>query len=161
MMKILILLIVLLALIGGGAFGVSIFAPTLLPPPVAAIMGVELPEVDEDVKPEVPIENTALIDVEPITIPLFTDNNVDRFLIIHVFLVVETGPNVAFVNQQMTRIVDAIITHTHALAALDVDPGIEDRAFLKERLLEKIGESIGEGYVIDILFQNLFERPLG
>lgn len=159
MVKIVVILALLFALVGGGAFGLSMFAPGLLPAPVAGLMGVEVPETDEPAEPQRP-ENTSLIDVEPITVPLFTEGTVDRFLVIHIFLEVESGPDVAYVNQQMTRIVDAIITHTHALAALDVEPGIEDRAFLKARLLEKIAEVIGPGYVVDILFQNLFERPL-
>ena len=159
-MKIIVILVVLLALAGGGAFGLSVFAPNLLPPPVAAIFGVEQSEEPVEEEPQRPT-NTTLVDIEPITIPLFADGDVDRFLIVHLFLEVESGPNVLYVNGQMTRIVDAIITHVHALAVLDVDPGIQDRAFLKERLFEKINETIGDGYVVDILFQNLFERPLG
>jgi len=159
--KLIIIVVGLLLLAGGGTYGVSMFAPGLLPAPVAAMLGAAPPEDGEamDAEPEKPTD-TALIDMDPITIPLFADGDVDRFLVIEIFLEVEAGPDVLYVNGQMTRIVDAIITHTHALAALDIEPGIQDRAFLKARLLAKIQEVIGDGYVVDILFENLFERPL-
>ena len=111
----------------------------------------------EEKKPE----NTALIDVEPLTIPIFEDGDVNRFLVMDILLEVEAGPKQAYVTQQMPRIIDTILTHVHALAALDIEPGIADRQFLKERLLAKLDEVIGKDYVLNILFQNLFERPLG
>lgn len=159
-MKILIILVVLLVLLGGGVFGLSSFAPHLLPPAVLEIMGIELPESDEPAEDPKP-ENTTLIDIDPLTIPIFEDGDVSRFLVMDVLLEVEFGEKQAFVNQQMPRIIDALITHVHALAALDIAPGIADRQFLKERLLAKLDETIGKGYVVNILFQNLFERPLG
>lgn len=159
-MKIVIILVVLLALAGGGLFGVSSFAPNLLPPALQQLMGIEVAESDEPAEPALP-ENTTLIDIEPLTIPIFEDGDVSRFLVMDVLLEVEFGDKQAYVNQQMPRIVDALITHVHALAALDIAPGIADRQFLKERLLAKLDETIGKGYVVNILFQNLFERPLG
>lgn len=159
-MKIVIILVVLLILVGGGVFGVSSFAPHLLPPPIRDLMGIEVAEPDESAEPAIP-ENTTLIDIDPLTIPIFEDGDVDRFLVMDVLLEVEFGDKQAYVNQQMPRIIDAMITHVHALASLDIAPGISDRQFLKERLLAKLEETIGKGYVVNILFQNLFERPLG
>lgn len=159
-MKIVIILVVLLVLIGGGVFGVASFAPDLLPPPVQAMLGIEVETPDEPIEEKKP-ENTTLIDLDPLTIPIFEDGDVDRFLVMDVLLEVEFGEKQAYVNQQMPRIVDAMITHVHALASLDIAPGIGDRQFLKERLLAKLDETIGKGYVVNILFQNLFERPLG
>ena len=37
---------------------------------------------------------------------------------------------------------------------------MNDRAFLKERLLVKAEEIIGPDIIIDLLFVNIFERPL-
>ncbi|MCR9073041.1 MAG: flagellar basal body-associated FliL family protein [Alphaproteobacteria bacterium] len=159
-MKIVIILVVLLVLAGGGLFGVASFAPGLLPPPLQALMGIEVAETEEPAEAVRP-ENTSLIDIDPLTIPIFEDGGVSSFLVMDLLLEVEVGEKQAYVNLQMPRIVDAIITHVHALAALDIAPGISDRRFLKDRLLAKIDETIGEGYVVDILFQNLFERPLG
>jgi len=158
--KIVIILVVLLMLIGGGVFGVATFAPDLLPPPIRSALGIEIEESDEP-REQVRPENTTLIDLDPLTIPIFEDGDVDRFLVMDVLLEVEFGENQAFVNQQMPRIIDAMITHVHALASLDISPGISDRQFLKERLLAKLDEVLGEGVVVNILFQNLFERPLG
>lgn len=160
--RVIIIIVVILALLGGAMFGLAHFMPGVLPPALATLLGA--PPEDEgphDMVPEVHPQDTTLVDIEPITLPLFTDGEVDRFLIIHLYLEVRTGPDVASVNQLMTPIIDAIITHTLALAALDIEPGIKDRDFLKQRLQEKIDQTIGEDLVVNILFQNLFERPLG
>ncbi len=156
-MQIVIILVVLIALAGGGVFGVSMFAPNLLPPPVAALLGVAPPEGEEEqVKVEAPI-STVLVDIEPVSIPLFRDGIVDRFLIMHALL--ECRPeDQALVTQNLPRIVDSIITYVHALGALDIEPGIKDRGFLKARLIVKLNELFGRDVVLDLLFQNLFER---
>ncbi len=60
----------------------------------------------------------------------------------------------------MLRIIDTFITYIHALNALDIEPGVNDRAFLKQRLLVKAEEILGEGVVVDLLFVNIFERPI-
>lgn len=159
-MKIVIILVVLLALAGGGLFGVASFAPDLLPPQVLALMGIELPEPTEPVEETKP-ENTTLIDVDPLTIPLFENGDVSSFLVMDILLEVEFGEKQNYVNQQMPRIIDTILTYVHALASLDIEPGISDRQFLKERLLAKLDETVGKGYIVNILFQNLFERPVG
>jgi flagellar basal body-associated protein FliL len=162
MVRVVIIIVAILALLGGGAFGVAHLMPGVLPPAISTLLGVPPEdEVGKDHVPEIHPQETTLVDIEPITIPLFTDGEVDRFLIIHLYLEVRTGPDVGTINQLMTRIIDAIITHTLALAALDIEPGIKDRNFLKERLKEKIDQTVGEDLVVDILFQNLFERPLG
>ena len=159
-MKFVVVIVVLLVLLGGGLFGAITFAPGMVPAPIRDLLGVEYVEPEAPAEAPRP-ENTALIDMDPITIPIFEDGDVDRFLVLHMLLEVEVGDNQAYVNTQMPRIIDAIITHVHALASLDIAPGIADRQFLKERLIAKLDETIGEGYVVDILFQNLFERPLG
>lgn len=156
-MKIVVILVVVLLLVGGGTFGAATLAPGMVPAPIRNILGVEYVEPDPNQRPE----NTTLIEIEPLTIPIFENGDVDRFLVIHVLLEVESGEKQAYVQANMIRIVDMIITYTHALASLKIEPGIGDRQFLKERLLAKMDESIGKGYVVDILFQNLFERPLG
>ncbi len=159
-MKLVIIIVVVLVLLGGGLFGAITFAPDLVPAPIRNLLGVTVEEPAEPTEPPPP-ENTALIDMEPLTIPIFEDGDIDRFLVIHMLLEVEVGDSQAYVTAQMPRIIDAILTHVHALASLDIEPGIADRQFLKERLLAKLDETIGNGYVVDILFQNLFERPLG
>ncbi|GHD47617.1 hypothetical protein GCM10017083_18200 [Thalassobaculum fulvum] len=157
-MKIVIIIVALLALIGGGGFAAVTFAPSMVPVPVRTLLGIEVSqeEMEAAAKPSV----TTLIDIEPITIPIFENGTVDRFLVMHVLLEVEPGEKQAYVNRQLPRLIDMFITYTHALAALDVAPGIQDRQFLKERLLAKIDETIGKGYVVNLLFSDLFERPL-
>ncbi len=130
----------------------------MVPIPVRNLLGIEVSqaEIEEAAKPK----STTLIDIEPLTIPIFENGTVDRFLVMHVLLEVEPGEKQAYVNQQLPRLID-MFTYTHALASLDIAPGISDRQFLKERLLAKIDETIGKGYVINLLFSDLFERPLG
>ncbi len=158
-MKLVVIIVVLLALLGGGGFAAVTFAPTMVPIPVRNLLGIEVSqaEIEEAAKPK----STTLIDIEPLTIPIFENGTVDRFLVMHVLLEVEPGEKQAYVNQQLPRLIDMFITYTHALASLDIAPGISDRQFLKERLLAKIDETIGKGYVINLLFSDLFERPLG
>lgn len=159
-MKIVVIVVALLALLGGGTFAAVTFAPALVPAPVRDLLGVEVPEIDPDAPAPRPT-NTTMIEIEPLTIPIIQGGAVDRFLVIHVLLEVESGEKAAYVTAQLPRIIDLFITHIHALAGLNIAPGIADRQFLKERLLAKIDETIGKGYVVDMLFSNLFERPLG
>jgi flagellar basal body-associated protein FliL len=135
------------------------FAPSMVPIPIRNLLGVEVTEA-EQIEADRP-KNTTLIDIEPLTIPMFENGEVDRFLVMHVLLEVEPGEKQAYVTAMLPRLIDMLITYTHALASLGVAPGISDRQFLKERLLAKIDETIGKGYVINLLFSDLFERPLG
>ena len=159
-MKIVIILVVVLALIGGGVFGVATFAPGLLPPAVLGMLGIEPPPVDEEPEVEERPSNTSLIDMEPMQIPLFRDNDVDRFLILHILIEVRPGRDFDIVNSRLLKLIDAFITYIHALNALDIEPGVNDRGFLKERLMVKAEEIVGPGVIVDLLFVNVFERPI-
>ncbi|MEC8792466.1 MAG: hypothetical protein VXX53_01585, partial [Pseudomonadota bacterium] len=53
------------------------------------------------------------------------------------------GPGEAVIQAKIPYILDAYITYIHALAALDIKPGVADRQFLKERLLVKTKEIVG------------------
>jgi hypothetical protein len=77
----------------------------------------------------------------------------------HILVEVRPGPDADLVNQKLLRLIDTFITYVHALNALDIEPGITDRAFLKSRLLVKANEVLGEGILVDLLFVNIFERP--
>lgn len=158
-MRIVVILVVLLALVGGGVFGLSMFAPGLLPAPVLALLGKE-PPVDDKPKVTERPKQTVLIDLEPLSIPIFRNGDVDRFLVMHILIEVRPGEDQEKVNRNVVRIIDAYLKYVHALSALDIKPGIEDRAFLKQRLMTKTEEIVGEGIVVDLLFQNIFERPL-
>ena len=158
-MKIIVIIVVLLALVCGGGFAMVTFAPSMVPVPLRNMLGIDVSEAEQTASDRP--TNTTFIDIEPLTIPIFENNTVDRFLVMHVLLEVEPGEKQAFVNAQLPRLIDMFITYTHALAALGVAPGISDRQFLKDRLLAKIDETIGKGYVLNLLFADLFERPLG
>lgn len=159
-MKLVIIVVVILGLIGGGVFGTAMFAPALLPPAVLTMLGQEVPPEPEksDITPRP--EDTVLIDLEPLQVPLFRNDDVDRFLIIHILVEVRPGEHADLVNKNILRIIDTFITYIHALNALDIEPGVNDRAFLKSRLLVKADEILGEGVVVDLLFVNIFERPI-
>ena len=92
-------------------------------------------------------------------IPLFRDNKVDRKLFMHILIEVRRGKDEKIINDNLVRIIDSFLTYVHALNALNIKPGVNDRAFLKERLLVKAEEIIGPDIIIDLLFVNIFERP--
>jgi hypothetical protein len=138
-MKLVIIGVVLLALVAGGLFGVAKFAPTMLPDTVLRMLGQPIP--DRTVVKEERPKQTVLIDLEPITVPLFKDGDIDRFLVMHILVEVRPGPDQAKVNENLV-------------------PGISDRAFLKQRLKVKAEEILGQGVIVDLLFQNIFETPL-
>lgn len=155
----------ILALVGGGVFGVSMFAPDLLPNPVREILGHDMEKIRAEQEAAAALAATqrpaitALVDLEPITVPLFKDGDIDRFLVMHIL--VEVRPeDQPYVARNIVRLIDAFIAYTHALATLEIKPGIDDRDFLKSRLMAKSTEILGEGIVVDLLFQNIFERPL-
>jgi len=57
-------------------------------------------------------------------------------------------------------LIDAFISYIHKLNALDIEPGLGDRGFLKERLMVKAEEIVGVGVIVDLLFNQIFERPI-
>jgi len=125
-MKLVIILVVVLALIGGGVYGTALFAPRALPAVVLTTFGMEVPEPiipDPNERPE----QTVLIDLEPLQIPLFRNDDVNRFLIIHILVEVRPGKDADLVNKNLLRLIDAFITYVHALDALDIKPGVNDR----------------------------------
>ena len=153
-MKLVIILVVVLALIGGGVYGTALFAPRALPAVVLTTFGMEVPEPiipDPNERPE----QTVLIDLEPLQIPLFRNDDVNRFLIIHILVEVRPGKDADLVNKNLLRLIDAFITYVHALDALDIKPGVNDRAFLKQRLIVKAEEILGKGVIVDLLFINI------
>ena len=90
MIRILIIIVVAIALLIGGVFGTATFAPNLLPNIVLELLGIEPSKeknIPQPVKPG-PLE-TILIDLEPMEIPLFRDNKVDRKLFMHILIEVK------------------------------------------------------------------------
>ena len=160
MVRIIIIVVAILALSVGGIFGLATFAPGMLPNALLDILGVEAPEEESEpvsVRPN-PLD-TALVDLEPMQIPLFRDNKVERSLFMHILIEVRRGSDEKLINDNLIRIVDSFLSYVHALNALNIQPGVNDRAFLKQRLLVKAEEIVGPGVIIDLLFVNIFERP--
>ena len=157
-MKIFVFLMLLIMLAGGGVFGLAVLSPGLLPPEVLTMLGRDVPLPEEKVKER--SAETVLVDLEPLSIPIFRDGQVNNFLILHMLIEVLQGPDADLIELKKVRIIDAILKYVHAFSSLEIKPGIEDRSFLKERLLLKIEEVVGEGVVVDLLFQNVFERPI-
>ena len=100
-MKLIIIIVVLLALLGGGGFAAVTFAPTMVPIPVRQLLSIEVS--DEEIAEAAKPKNTTLIDLDPLTIPIFENGTVDRFLVMHVLLEVEPGEKQAYVNRQLPR----------------------------------------------------------
>ena len=150
---------VLGALVGGGVFGLSQFALGILPAPVRDMLGIVYVEPVVAYKKRPPNE-TVLINLEPMSLPMIRDNDIDRFLVLHILIETLPGQNAEKINQNLLRIVDGIITYVHALSALDIKPGLEDKTFLKQRLMAMLEGIVGEDVILDLLFQNVFERPI-
>jgi len=161
MIRIIIIIVVLITAVLGGGFGIVTFAPGFLPNPILNFLGVALPAEEKVANPKVrpSATETVLIDIDPLQIPLFRDGAVDRSLFMHIMIEVRRGADADLVNKELIRIIDSFLTYVHALNALDITPGVNDRAFLKERLLVKASEIVGPGIIVDLLFVNIFERP--
>ncbi|MBI1778871.1 MAG: flagellar basal body-associated FliL family protein [Proteobacteria bacterium] len=146
-MRLLILLVVLAAVLGGGGFVAWTFYR-------APLQGV----VENLLKAKEPPSLQLLL--EPVTVPLFKDGQPDRFLILEMVLVVAGPEGLQTATRLRPRIVDAFVLYLHALAQLSIEPGLTDLDFVKQRLLIVCERVTGPGVVRDILFKNAFERPL-
>ena len=161
MIRIIIIILLIIAIAVGGIFGVATFSPSLLPSPILTLLGIELPPQEKPRKNSArpSASETVLIDIKPLQIPLFRDGSVDRSLFMHILIEVRQGPDADLVNKELIRIVDSFLSYVHALNELNIKPGVSDRAFLKQRLIVKAEEIVGEGVIVDLLFVNVFERP--
>ncbi|MDC0158913.1 hypothetical protein OAI47_04120 [Rhodospirillaceae bacterium] len=161
MIRIIIIVVALIAISVGGVFGMATFTPNLLPNAILNFLGVTVPVEEKEAEPigRPSAKETVLIDIDPLQIPLFRDGTVDRSLFMHLMIEVRRGPDADLVNNNLIRIIDAFLSYVHALNALDIKPGVNDRAFLKQRLLVKAEEIVGPGIIVDLLFVNIFERP--
>jgi flagellar basal body-associated protein FliL len=161
MVRIIIIIVLVFAIAVGGVFGVATFSPSLLPSPILTLLGIELPPQEKTRKNSIrpTAAETVLIDIKPLQIPLFRDGSVDRSLFMHILIEVRQGPDADLVNKELIRIVDSFLSYVHALNELNIKPGVSDRAFLKQRLLVKAEEIVGQGVIVDLLFVNVFERP--
>ncbi|SRR5258708_6053184 len=146
-MRLLILLVVLAAILGGGGF----VAWSLYKEPLQGA-------VQNMLKAKEPPSLQLALD--PITLPLFKDGQTDRFLILEMSLVVAGPEGLQTATRLRPRIVDAFVLYLYALAQLSIEPGLNDLDFVKERLLIVCERVTGPGVVRDILFKNAFERPL-
>jgi flagellar protein FliL len=146
-MKLLFILVVLAALLGGGGFA----AWTFYRAPIEA-------KVTEMLKPKEP--PGVPLPLDPITLPLFKGGQPERFLTIEMTLICAGNDAMLRVKGQIPRLVDAYIQYLHSLANLRIRPGFEDLDFVKDRLLNVSAQVAGPGEVRDILFRNAFEKPI-
>lgn len=146
-MKLLFVLVVLLALLGGGGYAAWTFYREPIETKVAEMMKPKEP-------PPIPLP------LDPITLPLFKGGQPDRFLTLEMTLICAGNEAMLRVKGQVPRLVDAYIQYLHSLANLRIRPGFEDLDFVKERLLNVSAKVVGEGEVRDILFRNAFEKPI-
>ena len=146
-MRLVILLVVLAAVLGGGGYA----AWTFYREPLKGA-------VEKMLKPSEP--PSLKLDLDPITLPMFKDGQPDRFLIMEMTLVVAGPEGLQTATRLKPRIVDAFLLYLHALAQLSIEPGLSDLDFVKQRLLIVCERVTGPGVVRDILFKNAFERPL-
>jgi flagellar basal body-associated protein FliL len=146
-MRLLILIVILGAVLGGGGYAAWTFYREPLRGAVENLLKAKEPP-------------SMQVAMEPITVPLFKDGQPDRFLIVEMALVVAGDEGVLTATRLKPRIVDAFLLYLNALSQLSIEPGLSDLSFVKERLLIVAERVTGPGVVRDILFKNAFERPL-
>jgi flagellar basal body-associated protein FliL len=146
-MKLIVILVVLVGVLGGGGFAAWTFYRAPLEEAVKEMM-----------KPKEPPSMQHPLD--PLTLPLFKNNQPDRFLTLEMVLVVAGQQGVNRVKSLQPRLIDAYIQYLHSLAALNIKPGFDDLDFVRDRLVIVSNEVAGPKVVRDILFKNAFEKPL-
>lgn len=152
-MKIVIILVVLLALIGGGGFAAWTFMPEVVRP----LLGMDVPAGMEKPKPPPP---TSVIDLEPMVLPLFENGTVRRFFVMEISVEVYQPDGPVQLQRQLPRLQDAYLVYLLSLQSKGMGPGQVDLEFLKERLLKVTRDVLGPNVVHDLLFKNVFERPV-
>ncbi|GAB4187315.1 MAG: hypothetical protein OHK0024_27810 [Thalassobaculales bacterium] len=144
------ILVVLLAVLGGGGFA----AYKVFPEQVGGF-------VAEMMKPKPKEIITDIIDLDPINLPVFEGGTVRRFYVIQISLETyrDNGGSDS-VRAQVPRIVDGFIKYLTALQERNLRPGFGNLDFMRERLVKVATEIVGPDKVKNVLFQNVFERPL-
>jgi flagellar basal body-associated protein FliL len=163
MIRIILIVVALIVVLGAGIAGVSMFAPELLPDFARSALGVqtEEPVVEEKPTGPPPIDERTMIELAPLTLPIFKNGELSTFLTMDILIITDQGEGMEQVMSRLPYIRDGVISYVHALSALEISPGIEDREFLKERLFAKIQEIAGKENVFGILFRNIFEVKPG
>ena len=163
MVRMIIIVVVFAVAVAAGLVGVSMFAPSLLPAFLQSALGVAPAEEVVEEKPAgpLPLKERTTIELVPLTLPIFKNDQLKTFLTLDILIITDKGKGMETIIQRLPYIRDGVISYVHALSALEIKPGIEDRQFLKDRLLRKVREIAGEEYVIDILFRNIFEVKPG
>ena len=140
-MKIVIILVVLLAMIGGGGFAAWTFFPDM-------------------VKPMLGIYPEGVVNIDPLIMPIFEDGTVRRFLVLELSFEVYQPNGGLIVQSQLPRLQNAFLTYILSLQANGLNDKLTDLRFLKDRLMRVTTDVVGPGVVHDILLKNVFERPV-
>lgn len=95
------------------------------------------------------------VDVPPMVVNLRSPDGVARYLKIHFMLV--PGPNAAELDKQLPRVLDSYQSFLRELRPEDL-AGSAAVFRIKEELLSRANEALGEGSVEDVLIQDLIQQ---
>lgn len=151
-MKKAIVMILLLAVLVGGAIGAM------------AAMGVGPfgklpPKKEEAVAPQpAPPAEPVLIEMETVAVPLIRGNDVPRQIFLRVQLSVEPAKK-AEVTQQLPRLQDAVLRSLHDYLPMTVrDSALPDATLIKRHLQVVADKTLGAGMVKEVLVDGVYER---
>jgi flagellar basal body-associated protein FliL len=147
--KIFIILIVVIILIGGGG--------------LAALKSMEIgpfaPEDELSKEEAAKKEPSIFIDVEPLLINVFQDNQVITVIQIVIKLETRGKDNASFVNQQLPKITDTLLQDLHSFIprVMKNEDAKLDVFVLKKRLTLIVHKLLPEREVYDVLIQSVSE----
>lgn len=148
-MKIFAILIALLIMLAGGGFSVLKYME----------IGPFAPEEDIAEDTVISDEPAIFIDMEPLLINIFQDNQVATTIQIQVKLETRGKDNASFVNKQLPKITDALLQDMHSFLPRmlkDKDAQI-DVFVLKKRMKIVIDKLIPDRRVHGVLIQSVVE----
>ncbi|MBF0168358.1 MAG: hypothetical protein HQL45_12085 [Alphaproteobacteria bacterium] len=147
-MKKLVILIVALVLLGGGAVGAM------------AVFGIG-PFAKPETKaapPPPPVAKTSFLDMESLSIPVFIIDQKPRQVFMTLRLEIQDGER-RKVEAMMPRIRDNILTDLHKVLPDHLkNRKSTDLTLIKPRMVAAAAKAIGPGIVHDVLVVEIFER---
>jgi hypothetical protein len=99
------------------------------------------------------------IRLEPMSMTVIRDSEVRKIVTFALRLVVAPGKQQEEVRAKILRVHDALFTELVGLIGLNWPDGrVIDLNFARARMLARVTQIVGPGYVVDIVFESITER---
>jgi len=157
MKKIIMLALVLILLVGGGAGAYF----TLLAKPAEASTGEDA-TAHVEVEEEYEDEHYEFVELEPLILPIVGDDGVSQTVSLVVVLEVMDTAAVHHVEEMTPKIKDAFIQDLYGTLSRHaaLKGGVIQVGYLKQRLNKISQKVLGEDQVHDVLLQVVQQRPI-